>query len=74
MIHGLQILNCDNCPNLTTIPQISGLKTIDCSYCPNLFYIPVIPGLKKLSCCECPSLTIPEIIDLKVFNGIKNDF
>ncbi|MEK6892358.1 MAG: hypothetical protein AABX25_04180, partial [Nanoarchaeota archaeon] len=65
-MEGLEILDCDGCQSLTTIPNIEGLKELYCYNCPLLTTIPNIEGLKYLDCDGCQSLTtIPNIEGLK---------
>ncbi len=54
---GVKILDCSDCPLLTSISNIEGLKILNCSYCPLLTFIPNIEGLKTLYCSDCPFLT-----------------
>ena len=63
----LKKLDCNNCPLLTTIPNIKGLKEMYCIECPLLTNIPNIEGLNILYCINCPLLiTIPNIEGLNV--------
>src|SRR5947199_266313 len=68
-LKGLKILDCSNCPLLTSIPQIEGLQTLYCCNCPLLTTIPQIKGLQILDCWNCSFLTtVPQIEALQVLN------
>ena len=47
-LEGLTILDCSNCPLLTSIPNIKGLKDLVCFDCPLLTSIPNIKGITRI--------------------------
>ena len=51
-LEGLQILDCSDCPLLTSVPHIEGLQKLYCYNCPLLTSVPQIEGL-RLNCFGC---------------------
>lgn len=59
-------LNCNNCPIVNKIPNITGLQYLQCAYCPMLQNIYNIYGLKSINCKYNLSLSeIPKIQSLQ---------
>ena len=73
-LEGLELLNCPECPLLTTIPHIKGLEYLNCKFCPLLMYIPKINisqydrKLLKLPFEGCKYLTSKKMD--KLYNNI----
>lgn len=66
-IRNLKILNCYNCPLLTSIPFIKGLDKLYCTYC-YIKSIPFIEELNDLTCAGCPLKSIPLFKNLVYLN------
>ena len=63
------ILICNECINLTSIPQLDKLMKLYCNCCTNLTFIPQLDNLIELYCADCTSLTsIPQLDKLTVLD------
>lgn len=61
-MNNLDVVDCNECPHVTTIPHIPGVIKIYCRNCPKIVSIPHIKGLRHLLCYNCPNLEyIPDI-------------
>lgn len=62
----VKYLDCEDCTELTSIPNVEGLEALWCYGCTSLTSISNIETLKLLNCCGCTNLkSIPNIQGLK---------
>ncbi len=68
----ITILDCSNCPLLTSIPDLPNLTQLDCSNCSLLVTISALPSLTRLECYKCPLLAtisaLPSLTELNCSN------
>jgi hypothetical protein len=68
----ITILRCNNCPSLTSLPNMPKLTRLYCYNCPLLTSLPDMPELTILWCHDCPLLTslpdMPELTELGCYN------
>ena len=57
----LEIIDCNECDNITKIPVLTSLLNLGCSNCENIHTIPVLQKLERLQCNDYIMLThIPD--------------
>jgi Leucine-rich repeat (LRR) protein len=54
-------LDCQNCNQITSLPELPNLRVLDCNGCRHLTSLPELPDLRVLDCSDC------EITDLPMF-------
>lgn len=57
--NNIKSVRCNNCPNLTTLPQWSNIESVICDDCPLLTALPRWPNIKHVSCNRCPLTKLP---------------